>query len=139
MGVALVIWSSSMITALRSMGCADFPAPTAGKALNAMYKALPNGACLDLVVETPDVYHSIRGRVDLMTRKLDQKFHCTVPEFVSLMRTWENQGTQTSVREFDEEGLDADCIKMHMFAIREADQAMRDAVNHRDHPTGFLA
>jgi hypothetical protein len=39
------------------------------------------------------------------------------------------------VREFDEEGEDADCIAYRAAAIRQAWQAERYAVEEREHPT----
>jgi hypothetical protein len=39
------------------------------------------------------------------------------------------------VREFDEGGDDADCIKYRMAAIRQDWQAEKDAVEEREHPT----
>jgi hypothetical protein len=39
------------------------------------------------------------------------------------------------VREFDDEGEDADCRAYRAAAIRQAWQAERDAVEEREHPT----
>jgi hypothetical protein len=46
-GAAILIWSSSTVSAFRHAGWADCPAETSGRALCALYDALPKGAHLD--------------------------------------------------------------------------------------------
>jgi hypothetical protein len=104
-----------------------------------MVETLPKGASLDLIIETLDVHHALKAYADLIGHGWDQKYYCTVEEWRSLMGAWQRQCIQAQIREFEEEGQDSDCIKMRMLAIWEADQAMRDGVADRDHPTGFLA
>jgi hypothetical protein len=94
---------------------------------------------LDLIVETLGVYDAIKGCVDLLEHGWDQQYYCTVPDWRNLMGVWKRQCTQTTIREFEEHGQDRDCIKMRMLAIWEADQAMRDGISQREHPTGFFA
>jgi hypothetical protein len=63
----------------------------------------------------------------------------SVPALQTFMGTWQSQGPTGQVREFDETGLDADCIKIRMLAIWEADDTMNSWVSERDHPSAFLA
>jgi hypothetical protein len=55
------------------------------------------------------------------------------------MWIWERHCIDSTVREFQEHGQDSDCTKYRMEALWEADQAMRDAINHREHATDCLA
>jgi hypothetical protein len=52
-----------------------------------------------------------------------------------MMNTWKDRGVQMTVREFEEEGDDADCLGYREAAIREACQAEKDAVEEWEHPT----
>jgi hypothetical protein len=55
------------------------------------------------------------------------------------MNTWLSQGTIGTVRKFEEDGQDSDCIKMRMLAIWEAQEDMTSGISERDHPSTFLA
>jgi hypothetical protein len=54
-----------------------------------------------------------------------QKTAIQLDPWRSFMETWQRQGISGTVREFDKEGLDQECINMRMLALREADDAMR--------------
>jgi hypothetical protein len=55
-----------------------------------------------------------------------------------MMKTMREKGIQFFVRTFDEE-RDADCVKMRMLAIWEAQEVMERGVSGRSNPTAFLA
>jgi hypothetical protein len=67
------------------------------------------------------------------------KYYCMISEWRNLVNEWQRNGIQAQIREFDEEGQDGDCLKMRALAILEADQAFRDGIDQREHPTRFLA
>jgi hypothetical protein len=104
-----------------------------------MIASLPNEASLDLIAETLDVHHVLKACADLIGHGCDQKYYSTVPEWRSLMGEGQCRCIQAQVPEFEEEGQASARIKMGILAIWEADQAMRDGVANRDHPTGFPA
>jgi hypothetical protein len=84
-----------------------------------LFDALPKGAYLDLIVETPEVHDAIKGCADLLLHGWGQKVYCTVSEWINLMEVWKQKCTQTTVREFEEHGQDSDCIKMRSLAVFE--------------------
>jgi hypothetical protein len=94
---------------------------------------------LDLVIETEEVHHALHGCADIARRMQQANVMISVPACQRFMETWQNQGTTGQIREFDEEGLDADCIKIRRLALWEADEAMNCLVSERDHPSSFLA
>jgi hypothetical protein len=106
--------------------------------LRGVVEALPKGESLDLIVERDEVHQALKSCADIAGRGWDPKVYCALPEWRSLMKARVRQCIQAHVREFQEEGLDSECIKMRMLAIWEADEAVRDGVSQRDHPTGFL-
>jgi hypothetical protein len=59
-------------------------------------------------------------------------------EWSHFMDTWKCQGTTGQIREFDEEGLDADCIQIRVLTLREAEESMERGVSERDNPSTFL-
>jgi hypothetical protein len=52
---------------------------------------------------------------------------------------YESYRTTGQIREFDEDGPDAECVEMRMLASSEADEAMNWRVSERDHPPALLA
>jgi hypothetical protein len=70
--------------------------------------------------------------------KLDIDAMCQLDERRHFMRPWMRQHTIGEFRKLDEES-DAHAITVRMLALWEADEAMRDGVGDRDHPTDFLA
>jgi hypothetical protein len=56
-----------------------------------------------------------------------------------MMGTSKRKGTQMTVREFDEDRSDGDCIRFHIAVIWEANQAMADAIEARDNHIDCLA
>jgi hypothetical protein len=73
-----------------------------GKALCAMFEALPNGSPVELIVETSEVHYALQTCTDVITQVWEAKLYCLVPEWVNMMGIWKQKGTQMRVREFEE-------------------------------------
>jgi hypothetical protein len=61
-----------------------------------------------------------------------------MPQWPGMMKTMREKGIQFLVRTFDKE-RDADCVKMRMVAIWEAQEEVERGVSEWSNPTAFLA
>jgi hypothetical protein len=50
---ATVVWNSTMVTACRCINWASSPMARSAKMLNGMFRCLPRGVHVELVLETP--------------------------------------------------------------------------------------
>jgi hypothetical protein len=107
--------------------------------LDRLFDSLPKHANLKPIVETEEVHYALKGCGDIIRYRQQANVMISTPAWQRFMGTWKSQGTAGQIREFDEEGLDADCIKMRMLGLWEADEAMNSGVSERDQPTTFLA
>jgi hypothetical protein len=97
-----------------------------------LFDTLPKQAHLELIVETEEVHHAIHGCKDITRYKQEAQVMIPVPAWERFMGTWLSQGTTRQIRQFDEEGLDVDCIRMRVLALWEADEAINCLVSERD-------
>jgi hypothetical protein len=95
----------------------------------------------DLMIYTEEVHRKLAASAHIMAMRGQDMttMYCSIPEWCRFMNTWLSQGTMGTVREFEEEGQDSDCIKMRMLAIWEAQEAVTIGVGERDFPSTFLA
>jgi hypothetical protein len=82
------------------------PGATAGM-LSMMEESLPVGAQLDLIVSTPMVLQALGSCADILSRGWDIDAYCQDPEWKDVMILWKSRQLHTSVREVDEDGLEA--------------------------------
>jgi hypothetical protein len=92
-----------------------------------------------LVLEPQEVLYAVKACAHIITQGLDKEIYCRLDEWRKLMDAWKTRGSAMTVREFEEEGDDADCVCFRVAAIREAWKTEKDAVEEREHPTVFLA
>jgi hypothetical protein len=136
-GVAMVVWSATFVSVLKTISHSDYPIATSGKALGHLFETLSKGAQLDLVIETEEVHRALAATADIMAMNGQDKTitSCSVPEWCGSMNTWLSYGTMGTVREFEEERQDSSCIKMRMLATWESQEGMTSGVSERDHPS----
>jgi hypothetical protein len=132
MGAAVVVWSRTQVTALRHVGWVSCPMVVSGGILNKTFEELPRGCHVDLVLETPEVRNAVKTCADIIVRGLGQMVFCQLGEGRRLMDTWKIRGQAMVIREFEEEGDDADGVCFRAAAIREAWQAEKGAVERRE-------
>jgi aspartate/tyrosine/aromatic aminotransferase len=89
-------------------------------------------------VETEETHHALKGCADILDHRWKKEVYITLPTWRNFMATWVRKGTQGTVRQFDEEGLDRDCIKMRMLAIWEAEEATRSGEESWNNPEVLL-
>jgi hypothetical protein len=79
-------------------------------------------------VETPVVYQTLGSCADIISQGWEVDQYCQDPSWKRVMTTWKDQQIQTTVREFDEEGLDSENGPLRGLAMREAIQAVHDGM-----------
>jgi hypothetical protein len=72
--------------------------------------------------------------IDIIRKNLVINANTHLDSWGRLIRTRSGRGFAVVVRQFDEEGEDAGCIKMRMPAIYEAEETMEQGVTARDSP-----
>jgi hypothetical protein len=93
-----------------------------------MAQSLPVGAQLDLIVSTPIVLQALGSRTDILSKGWDIDQYCQDPEWKEVMVLWKSRQLHASVREVDEDGLDADNSLFLKLSIEKAIQAVRDTM-----------
>jgi hypothetical protein len=86
--------------------------------------------------ETEEVHNALHGQYVAYNLDIDEM--CHMAQWRRFMRTWQNSGIATVIREFDEE-QDIGCFKMRMLEIWESQEAMMNGVSARDNSLTFLA
>jgi ribonuclease HI len=131
-GATLVVRSHKIVTALKMVSYGwNAPGATA-RMLCLMAESLPIGAQLDLIVSTPIVLHALGTCADILTKGWDVDQYCQDPEWKDVMVLWKNRQLHASVREVDEDGLDADLSPFLKLSLDEGIQAVRDTLEGRD-------
>jgi hypothetical protein len=110
-----------------------------GTILRRMFDELPLGSHVDLVIETNEVREAVKMCVDIIVQGWDKTICCQLESWQRLMDTWKMCGSAMVIREFEDDGDDADCACSRLAASQEAWQAEKDAVEEQEHPTLFLA
>jgi hypothetical protein len=93
-----------------------------------MAQALPVGPELDLIVSTPIVLQALGSCADILTKGCDIDQYCQDPEWKEVMVLWKDRQLHSSVREVNENGLDADNSPFLKLSLKEARQAVRDTL-----------
>jgi hypothetical protein len=62
----MVVWNDAMVTAFRSVKWASDPMVLSGGMLNAVFKAIPKGCHVKLIVEIEEVRHTIVACADII-------------------------------------------------------------------------
>jgi hypothetical protein len=96
--------------------------------LSMLAESLPVGAQLDLVVSTPIVLQALGSCADILSRGWDIDTYCQDPEWKEVMVLWKSRQLHASVREVDEEGLDAHNSPFLKLSIEEAVQTVKDTL-----------
>jgi hypothetical protein len=94
--------------------------------LSLMAESLPVGAQLDLIVSTPIVLQALDCCAGILSHGWDIDTYCQDPEWMVL---WKNRQLHASVRQVDEDGLDAENGPFLKLAVDEAIQAVKDTVD----------
>jgi hypothetical protein len=125
-GATLVVRSHTIVTALKMVSHGwNAPGATA-RMLSMMAESLPVGAQLDLIVSTPIVLQAPSSCADILSRDWDIDTYFQDPECKEVMVLWKSRQLHVSVREVDEDGLDAGDSPFLKLSIQEAIQAVRD-------------
>jgi hypothetical protein len=120
MGSAIAIWNRTNVSWL------SIPMDVSGTLLNMMFDKLPRGSHVDLVIESADVREGVKMCGDIIVQGWDKTVYCQLDSWRRLMDTWKTRGSAMTIREFDDEGDDADCAFLRHAANREAWQAEKD-------------
>jgi hypothetical protein len=75
---------------------------------------------------TPVVLHALGTCADILSKDWDIDQYCQDPEWKEVMALWKNRQLHASVREVDEDGLDADNSPFLKLSLDEAIQAVKD-------------
>jgi hypothetical protein len=127
-GAVLVVRSQTVITALKMIiHGVNAPGATA-RMLSLMAEALPVGAQLDLIVSTPIVLRALDCFAVILSHGWDIDTYCQDPEWKDVMVLWKNRQLHASVRQVDEDGLDAENGPFLKLAVDEAIQTVTDTV-----------
>jgi hypothetical protein len=73
MGLAIVVWSRTQVTALRHVGWVSDPMIVSGGLLKQLFEKLPIESHVDLVLETYEVREAIQACADIITQGLDKE------------------------------------------------------------------
>jgi hypothetical protein len=84
----LVVWPASLIAVYKSTSHSNFPISDPGRALDHLFDTLPNQAYLELIVETEEVHHALKGCVDIVRYKKQANVMISVPEWQRFMGIW---------------------------------------------------
>jgi hypothetical protein len=135
-GAAIVVRSETVISAFREACPALLAEGATADLLSVVVGALPKGSSLDLIVETSVVYQALRSCADIISHGWNVDQYCHDPGSKKVIATWKDQRVQTTVRVYDEEGVDSENSPMRRLATREAIQAVHDGVQERDSLVG---
>jgi hypothetical protein len=102
--------------------------------LSTVVKALPQEAALDLIVGTKAMLQSLGSCADIIMQTWDVDQYCQHQGWKEVVTVWKNQMINTTVREFDEEGADAENAPFQELAMKEAIQAVKDGMTNRAIP-----
>jgi hypothetical protein len=72
------------------------------------------------------VLQALGSCADILTQGLDIDTYCQDPERREMMKLWKRKQLHASVREVDEDGLDADNSPFLKLSLEEAIQAVRE-------------
>jgi hypothetical protein len=131
-GATIVIRSETVITAYCIVSNALQAENATARMLSLVVKALPQGASLDLIVETVAVYQTLGCCSDIASHGWDMNQYCQHQGWKEVMTAWKNQGINATVRKFEEEGTDAENGPFRPLAMKEAIQAVKDGMHDRD-------
>jgi hypothetical protein len=87
-----------------------------------------------LIVSTPIVLHALGTCADILSKGWDIDEYCQDPEWKDMMVLWKSRRLHASVREVDEDGLDAENSPFLKLSIEEAIQAVKDGMNEEHVP-----
>jgi hypothetical protein len=91
-----------------------------------MAESLPVGAQLDLIVSTPVVLQALDCCAGILSHGWDIDTYCKDLEWKDVMVLWKNRQLHESVREVDENGLDAENSTFLKLAVDETIQGVRE-------------
>jgi hypothetical protein len=131
-GATLVVRSHTVVTALKMVSYGWNAPGATGRMMCLLGKALPEGSQLDLIVSTQRVTQVLSSCADILSKGWDIDQYCQDPEWKELMTLWKNRQLHASVREVDEDGLDADNGPFLKLSLDEAIQAVRDTMEGGD-------
>jgi hypothetical protein len=125
-GATLVVRSHTVVTALKMVSYGwNAPGATA-RMMCLMAEPLAVGAQLDLIVSTQIVLQALGSCADILYRYWDIDTYCQDQEWTEIMKLWKSKQLHASVRELDDEGLDADNSPFLKLSLEEAMQAVKD-------------
>jgi hypothetical protein len=75
-----------------------------------MFDQLPMECHVDLILGTPEAMFGAKACADIITMGLDREIFCQLEGWQRLMNTWKDRCVQMTVREFEEDGDEADCF-----------------------------
>jgi hypothetical protein len=81
-----------------------------------------------MIVSTPIVLHALGSCADILSKDWDIDTYCQDPEWKEVMVLWKSKQLHASVREVDEDGLDADNSPFLKLSLDETIQAVRDTL-----------
>jgi hypothetical protein len=84
-GVTMVIRSETMVSAFRQVSMASEAESSTTDLLGLIVKALPEGAMLDLIVETPAMYQALKSCADIVSHGWDVDQYCHHAEWKEVM------------------------------------------------------
>jgi hypothetical protein len=102
-----------------------------------MFNELPFGSHVDLVIETNEIREAVKMCAGIIVQGWDKTGYCQLETWQQLMETWKRRGSTMIIREFNDDGDDADCACCRLAASPEAWQADKDALEEQEHPTVF--
>jgi hypothetical protein len=130
----IVIRSETAISAYRIVSTVLHADNATAEMLSSVVKALPQGASLDLTVETEAMHQALKSCADIMSHGWDPDQYCQHEGWKEVVTVWKDQNLTTTVRVFQEDGEDSENVPFRAQALREAIQAVKDGLHDRDSP-----